>query len=55
MGEFGATSFLSRSGSNTIPIAIGQLLSHPGDQLNQSAFALATITFVAVATLHTRL
>jgi thiamine transport system permease protein len=55
LGEFGATSFLSRSGSNTIPIAIGQLLSHPGDKLNQSAFALATITFVAVATLHTRL
>ena len=51
LGEFGATSFLSRSGSTTIPIAISQLLGHPGDQLNQSAFALATLTIVAVGLL----
>jgi len=51
LGEFGATSFLSRSGSTTIPIAIGQLLSHPGSVMPQSAFALATITIVVVSVL----
>ena len=44
LGEFGATSFLSRSGSTTIPIAISQLINRPGDVLPQSAFALAAIT-----------
>jgi thiamine transport system permease protein len=51
LGEFGATSFLSRSNSTTIPIAIGQLLSHPGSVMTQAAFALATLTVVAVSAL----
>jgi len=51
LGEFGATSFLSRSNSTTIPIAIGQLLSHPGAVMPQAAFALATLTVVAVSVL----
>ena len=51
LGEFGATSFLSRSNSTTIPIAIGQLLSHPGSVMPQAAFALATLTVVAVSAL----
>jgi thiamine transport system permease protein len=51
LGEFGATSFLSRSGSTTIPIAIDQLLSHPGSVMPQSAFALAAITIVVVSVL----
>ena len=46
LGEFGATSFLSRSGSTTIPIAIGQLLSHPGDVMPQTAFALVCVTIM---------
>ena len=49
LGEFGATSFLSRSNSTTIPIAIGQLLGHPGTVMSQSAYALATVTIVAVS------
>ncbi len=49
LGEFGATSFLSRSNSMTIPIAIGQLLSHPGEMPNQSAFALATLVTIVIA------
>lgn len=44
LGEFGATSFLSRSGSTTIPIAISQLINRPGDVLPHSAYALAAIT-----------
>lgn len=51
LGEFGATSFLSRSGSTTIPIAISQLINRPGDVLPQTAFALATVTVVICALL----
>ncbi len=51
LGEFGATSFLSRSGSTTIPIAIGQLLGHPGTTMPQAAFALASLTIVVVSLL----
>ena len=47
LGEFGATSFLTRSDSTTIPLAIQQLLGHPGDTLTQSAFALAALCVVA--------
>ena len=46
LGEFGATSFLTRSESTTIPIAIQQLMGHPGDTLTQSAFALAALCVV---------
>jgi thiamine transport system permease protein len=46
LGEFVATSFLTRSDSTTIPIAIQQLLGHPGDTLTQSAFALAALCVV---------
>ena len=46
LGEFGATSFLTRSDSTTLPIAINHLLGHPGTQLNQAAFALAALCVV---------
>lgn len=46
LGEFGATSFLTRNDSTTIPIAIQQLLGHPGDTLTQAAFALAALCIV---------
>jgi thiamine transport system permease protein len=51
LGEFGATSFLSRSGTPTMPIAIGELLGRAGAVLQAQGFALATIlaaTTVAV-------
>ncbi len=52
LGEFGATSFLSRSGSETLPIAIERLLGRTGTLLQAQGFALATIlaaaTIVAV-------
>lgn len=50
LGEFGATSFLSRSESMTVPIAIGQLMGRPGTLLQQAAFALATLV-AAVTTI----
>ena len=43
LGEFGATSFLSRSGSTTLPIAIAQLLGRPGGATQQAGFALAAL------------
>jgi thiamine transport system permease protein len=43
LGEFGATSFLSRSGADTLPIAIERLLGRTGGVFQAQAFALATI------------
>ena len=50
LGEFGATSFLSRSGGATLPIAIEQLLGRTGTTLQAQGYVLATIlTLVTVA------
>ena len=43
LGEFGATSFLSRSGDETMPIAIERLLGRAGTLLQAQGYALATI------------
>lgn len=51
IGEFGATSFLTRNGTTTVPIAIGQLIGRPGALLEQSGFALAALIAVACALL----
>ena len=47
LGEFGATSFLSRSGGETLPIAIERLLGRTGRLFQAQAFALSTILAVA--------
>ncbi len=47
LGEFGATSFLSRSGGETLPIAIERLLGRTGSLLQAKGFALATLLAVA--------
>ncbi len=47
LGEFGATSFLSRSGSETMPIAIERLLGRTGSALQAQGYVLATILAVA--------
>ena len=49
LGEFGATSFLSRNDTTTIPIAIAQLLGRPGDVTSQSAFALSALVVMVFA------
>lgn len=53
LGEFGATSFLSRSGGETVPIAIEQLLGRTGSLLQAQGYVLATmlaiVTIVLVA------
>jgi thiamine transport system permease protein len=53
LGEFGATSFLSRPESATLPVAIFRLLGRPGAQNFGAALAacvvLATMTSLAMA------
>ena len=48
LGEFGATSFLTRGDTKTLPIVIGELMGRPGPLLQQSAFSLATLIMVFV-------
>ena len=47
LGEFGATSFLSRSGGETVPIAIERLLGRTGSLLQAQGYVLATLLAVA--------
>jgi thiamine transport system permease protein len=47
LGEFGATSFLSRTGSDTLPIAIERLLGRTGRLFQAQAFALSTLLAAA--------
>ena len=46
IGEFGASSFLARRGTETLPVMISRLLSRPGDSLQSQAFALATLLVI---------
>lgn len=50
LGEFGASSMLSRSGAPTMPLAIDGLLGRTGTLLQGQAFALATILTVLTVT-----
>ncbi len=43
LGEFGATAFLARSGSPTLPVQIATLLQRPGEVRYGAALALATV------------
>ena len=43
LGEFGATTFLTRSGGETLPIAIEQLLGRAGTTLQAQGYVLATV------------
>lgn len=47
LGEFGATSFLSRSGGETLPIAIENLLGRTGSLLQTKGYALSVILAAA--------
>ncbi len=51
LGEFGATSFLARSGGETLPIAIERLLGRTGSLFQAQAFALSTILAAATITI----
>ena len=47
LGEFGAASMLSRSGAETLPVAISRLLGRTGDVVRTQAFVLATLLVAA--------
>lgn len=49
LGEFGATSFLARPATPTIPLAIFRLLGRPGETLYGQAMALSVILVVLTA------
>jgi len=46
LGEFGATSFLTRIGNETMPIAIARLLGRPSPANLAQSYALATVLMV---------
>ncbi len=46
LGEFGATAFLARSDTPTLPVQIVRLLSRPGETSYGAAMALATLLMV---------
>ena len=46
LGEFGASSFLSRRDSTTLPVLIGQELSRPGDLRTAHAFVVASLFII---------
>jgi thiamine transport system permease protein len=49
LGEFGATTFLTRAGRDSMPIAIDRLLARTGDVPRAQAFALAAVLFLVTA------
>jgi len=49
LGEFGATTFLTRAGRETLPIAIARLLARAGEVPRAQAFALATMLMAVTA------
>lgn len=51
LGEFGATSFLSRSGGETLPVAIEQLLGRTGSLLQTKGYALSVVLAAVTITL----
>ena len=51
LGEFGATSFLSRPERPTLPVVIYQLISRPGGENFGMALAASVVLSVATVTL----
>jgi thiamine transport system permease protein len=49
LGEFGATAFLARADSPTVPVAIARLLGQPGASSIGQASSLAVILLVLTA------
>jgi len=49
LGEFGATSFLARPDTPTLPVAIYRFLSQPGAMNYGQAMAMATLLMLACA------
>jgi thiamine transport system permease protein len=54
IGEFGATSFLTRRDTSTLPIALNRLINHVGDIPQNSAYALAAVMAITVSVVMSR-
>jgi thiamine transport system permease protein len=50
LGEFGATAFLARSGTPTLPVQVARLLARPGAMPYGAAMALATVLMLVTVT-----
>ncbi|MCU1504181.1 MAG: putative thiamine transporter permease protein, partial [Ilumatobacteraceae bacterium] len=46
LGEFGATTFLTRTGGETLPIVVSRLFGRPGELTRAQGFAVATVLLV---------
>ncbi|HEX9258830.1 MAG TPA: iron ABC transporter permease [Acidimicrobiales bacterium] len=49
LGEFGATTFLARTGTPTVPLQIASLLGRPGELNTGQAYALSVILMAVTA------
>lgn len=49
LGEFGASSFLTRRGSATLPTEIARLLARPGEAVQAQAYVLASLLIIFIA------
>jgi thiamine transport system permease protein len=49
LGEFGATSFLARPRTPTLPVAIASLIARPGQLNNQMAYAACALLMLVTA------
>ncbi|WP_236789255.1 iron ABC transporter permease [Amycolatopsis sp. GM8] len=49
LGEFGATSFLARPQTPTLPVAIASLIGRPGELNNQMAYAACALLMLVTA------
>ena len=49
LGEFGATSFLAREGSPTLPVVIFRLIGHPGEMNYGMALAASVVLALTTA------
>jgi thiamine transport system permease protein len=49
LGEFGASSFLTRRTSATLPTEIARLLARPGDLVQTQAYVLASLLIIFIA------
>ena len=50
LGEFGASSFLTRRTTPTLPVEIARLLARPGDLVQAQGFVLATVLVLFTVT-----
>jgi thiamine transport system permease protein len=50
LGEFGASSFLTRRTTATLPVEIARLLARPGDLVQAQGFVLATVLVLFTVT-----